>query len=124
MRRNFSTKRQLIYDRLVARTDHPSAKQIYDDLKGDYPNLSLGTVYRNIALFKEEGMVDSVCTLNGEERLDGRTTPHMHLVCTKCGSITDVPIDKFDACDEKNNRDGFLINKKVITCYGLCRHCR
>ena len=51
MRRNFSAKRQAIYDMLINRTDHPSATQIYEDLKEDYPDLSLGTVYRNISLF-------------------------------------------------------------------------
>ena len=56
MRRNFSAKRQAIYDMLINRTDHPSATQIYEDLKEDYPYLSLGTVYRNISLFKDEKM--------------------------------------------------------------------
>ena len=51
MRRNFSAKRQAIYDMLINRTDHPSATQIYEDLKEDYPDLSLGTVYRNIYQF-------------------------------------------------------------------------
>ena len=61
MRRNFSTKRQAVYDMLKSRTDHPSAKQIYESLKADYPDLSLGTVYRNIGLFKEDGSALSVC---------------------------------------------------------------
>lgn len=125
MRRNFSTKRQAIYDMLVSRNDHPSAKQIYDDLKNDYPDLSLGTVYRNIALFKEEGIVDSVCNINGEEHLDGRTSPHIHLICTVCGKITDVYSDRLTALDKVYDNDNhFLVEKKVITFYGKCKTCR
>lgn len=124
MSRNFSTKRQAIYDMLVNRTDHPSAKQIYDSLKEEYPDLSLGTVYRNIALFKEDGLVESVCNINGEERIDGNITPHAHLICTCCGSITDVYISELDALEKETYKEGFLPEKKVISFYGKCRKCR
>ncbi|MBQ9673938.1 MAG: transcriptional repressor [Ruminococcus sp.] len=124
MRRNFSTKRQAIYDMLVSRKDHPSAKQIYESLKPSYPDLSLGTVYRNISLFKQEGMADSVCTLKGEERLDGNKKPHAHLICTECGSITDVFFDRLDVIEDKGEMEGFLTERKVISFYGKCRNCR
>lgn len=122
MRRNFSAKRQAIYDMLINRTDHPSATQIYEDLKEDYPDLSLGTVYRNISLFKDEKMAISVCSLNGEERIDGNTTPHTHLVCTYCGKITDLFTNDIGT---RNNvvGDGFIIEKRAITYYGRCREC-
>ena len=124
MRRNFSTKRQAVYDMLKSRTDHPSAKQIYESLKVDYPDLSLGTVYRNIGLFKEDGSALSVCTLNGEERLDGRVEPHTHLVCTECGRITDLFNEELPVDDKAVVGDDFAVEKKVVTYYGKCSHCR
>lgn len=126
MRRNYSSKRKAIYDMLKSRTDHPSAKTIYEDLKGDYPDLSLGTVYRNIGLFKEDGSVQSVCTLNGEERLDGNEEPHTHLVCTACGRITDLFTEELPVDDKAVGDDftDFAVEKKVVTYYGKCSHCR
>jgi Fur family peroxide stress response transcriptional regulator len=124
MSRNYSTKRQAIYDMLKSRTDHPSAKQIYNALKNDYPDLSLGTVYRNIALFKEDGLAETVCTIQGEERLDGNTSPHAHLICTCCGSITDVYISELDALEQEIYKEDFLPEKKVISYYGKCHKCR
>lgn len=123
MKHNFSSKRQAIYEMLMSRKDHPSAKEIYDDLKGDYPDLSLGTVYRNLALFKEEGTVNAVCSINGEERLDGNTKPHTHLVCTKCGSITDFFEEELTVLPTIETK-GFLVERKFVTYYGLCAKCR
>lgn len=124
MRRNYSCKRKAVYDMLKSRTDHPSAKQIYEDLKEEYPDLSLGTVYRNISLFKEDGSVKSVCTLNGEERLDGNQEPHTHLVCTGCGRITDLFLEELAVDDNTVVGDDFTVEKKVVTYYGKCGHCR
>ena len=77
MKRNFSSKRNAIYNTILSTTTHPSARWIYEQLKHDYPDLSLGTVYRNISLFKNEGKVSVVCNVNGEERIDGNTSPHI-----------------------------------------------
>ena len=82
--RRQSKKRDAIRELLLACYDHPSAEEIYRRLKPDYPDLSLGTVYRNLALFREEGKAMSVATVAGQERLDGRTHPHAHFVCEKC----------------------------------------
>ena len=67
---NFSLKRNAIYQVLCETDAHPSARWVYDQLKPDIPDLSLGTVYRNIALFKNEGTVRVICNVNGEERYD------------------------------------------------------
>ena len=69
--KNFSKKRQLILDAIKSTNNHPSAKWVYESLKEEIPDLSLGTVYRNIALFKEEGLIVTVANLDGEERIDG-----------------------------------------------------
>ena len=123
MKHNFSCKRQAIHEMLISRKDHPCAKAIYDDLKGDYPDLSLGTVYRNLALFKKEGTVTTVCSINGEEHFDGNTEPHTHLVCTKCGSISDFFEEKLTVPSTIETKD-FLVERKFVTYYGLCAKCR
>lgn len=89
-KRNFSSKRNAIYNAVCGTDTHPSARWVYDKLKPEIPDLSLGTVYRNIALFKDEGKVSVICNVNGEERIDGNTEPHPHFVCNKCNAVIDV----------------------------------
>lgn len=88
--RKNSRKRQAILDALRQTHEHPSAEWLYARLKPEYPDLSLGTVYRNLSLFKEEGTIVSVGTVNGQERFDAITEPHTHFICSGCGSIIDL----------------------------------
>ena len=76
VQRKKSKKRQAILESLRSVTDHPTAEMIYNRLKPEYPDLSLGTVYRNLAMFLEEGQVISVGTVDGQERYDARTDFH------------------------------------------------
>lgn len=116
---NFSSKRELIYSTLCSTKTHPSAKWVYEQLKEDHPDLSLGTVYRNIALFKEKGMAIPVANILGEERLDGDTSPHAHLVCKTCGRIEDI---EMPALTLKNGK-GFETDYITVTYFGICKEC-
>ncbi len=123
-KRNFSLKRNAIYNAVCAADIHPSARWVYDTLKPDFPDLSLGTVYRNIALFKDEGKIRVVCSVNGEERIDGDTSPHPHFVCNCCGAVYDVenkllPADEFSELADK----GFAVESKYVLYYGICPKC-
>lgn len=117
---NFSSKRELIYTTLCSTKTHPSAKWVYEQLKEEYPDLSLGTVYRNIALFKDKGMALPVANVLGEERLDGDTSPHAHLVCKCCGKIEDV---EMPTLTEKGGTDDFKTDFVSVTYFGLCKNC-
>ncbi|MBQ2825521.1 MAG: transcriptional repressor [Clostridia bacterium] len=117
---NFSSKRELIYSTLCSTKSHPSAKWVYEQLKEDYPDLSLGTVYRNIALFKEKGMVIPVANVLGEERLDGDTSPHAHLVCKCCGRIDDIDMPSLTL---NGDTDGFSTDFVAVTYFGICNTC-
>ncbi len=92
-RQNFSRKREAILQAICSTDTHPTAEWVYQKLKPEYPDLSLGTVYRNISKFKEEGLVMSVGVVNGQERLDGNVVPHTHFVCTNCGAVLDLKTD-------------------------------
>lgn len=123
-KRNFSSKRNAIYNAVYSTASHPSAKWIYEKLKPEIPDLSLGTVYRNIALFKNEGRVNVVCSINGEERIDADTSPHPHFVCNLCGKVADV---KGSSTAYSDNRElesaGYKIESKYVLYYGLCPEC-
>jgi Fur family peroxide stress response transcriptional regulator len=107
---------------------HPGAQWVYDRLKPLIPDLSLGTVYRNISLFREEGSVVSLGVVDGEERFDAVTEPHPHLVCCRCGRVLDLPgLDLPETPGEifKNPPDysGFVIDLRKTVFYGFCKTC-
>ena len=83
-------KRNAILAYLQNTNAHPSAETIYADLKAEIPDLSMGTVYRNLARFKEQGLIASLGTVDGVERFDGNTAPHVHYICRQCGSVLDL----------------------------------
>ncbi len=84
-------KRGAILEYLRLAQDHPSAEMIYADLKNQIPDLSMGTVYRNLKLFQQQGCAACIATVSGVERFDGCTRPHVHFVCSSCRSVVDVP---------------------------------
>ena len=83
-------KRSAILTYLQQTTAHPSAEMIFTDLKSQIPDLSMGTVYRNLTLFKKQGLATSVATVGGVERFDGNTEPHVHFICSECDAVIDL----------------------------------
>ena len=92
VQRKKSKKRQAILESLRSVTDHPTAEMIYNRLKPEYPDLSLGTVYRNLAMFKREGLITSAGVVDGLERCDFNVTPHAHFVCERGLAGIDVDL--------------------------------
>ena len=88
---NYSRKRQAIYDLMLSTQEHPSAEWIYTMLKPEFPDLSLGTVYRNLKLLEENGAIRAVTVISGSEHYDAIMTPHPHFICNLCGKIQDLP---------------------------------
>ena len=79
-------KRTAILTCLRQSKAHPSAEDIYHSLQQEHSDISLASVYRNIKLFKDEGLIISLGTVNGVERLDGCVEPHVHFACSSCGA--------------------------------------
>ena len=75
-------KRNAILECLRSTDTHPSADMVHDMLRPDHPDISLATVYRNLALFKKQGLIQSVATVSGIERFDANTNPHVHFICS------------------------------------------
>jgi Fur family peroxide stress response transcriptional regulator len=118
-------KRDAILTYLRHTREHPSAETVYAALKPQIPDLSLGTVYRNISLFKQQGLIVSLGSVNGVERYDGNIDPHVHFVCTGCGSILDL--HNMHVPEELNNAASVEANAVVdhchLTFHGRCRAC-
>ena len=122
---NYSRKRQAIYELLLSTKEHPSAEWIYNSLKSEYPDLSLGTVYRNLKLLEENGTVKSVAVVDGRERYDALMSPHSHFICSKCGRVIDVFFQNEISDIADNLRiDGVKeINSFSLIYYGICDKC-
>ena len=118
-------KRDAILTCLRQTTVHPSADWVYAQLKPQIPDLSLGTVYRNLAYFKEQGDIMSLGTVQGVERFDGNTDPHVHYICTSCGCVLDLP--EIAVPEELEAAVAFSSGGKVTGCQlsftGICSNC-
>lgn len=119
-------KRNAILSCLRQTTVHPCAEWVYSQLKSEYPDISLGTVYRNLALFKEQGQIISLGTVNGVERFDGNTDPHVHFICNSCGAVLDladisVPEELNTAAEQSS---GGRVSACHLTFSGTCMMCQ
>ena len=123
--RNYSRKREAILAKIRSAKSHPTADWVFQELRGEHPDLSLATVYRNIALFKEEGSIVSVGTVNGQERFDGDVLPHGHFVCRQCHAVIDIdtPSDQPEITAYWGNTQRFKVDRVDLTAYGLCEAC-
>ncbi len=119
-------KRNAILDFLRQTDLHPSAEIIYAQLKTEIPDLSLGTVYRNLALFKQQGLIQSLGSVNGVERFDGTVTPHVHFVCNYCGAIIDLKQLNVPEllCKKAAGEVGGTVDQCMLTFYGACAQCQ
>lgn len=126
MIQRFSKKRQAIYDCLCSTATHPTADWIYCQLREDYPGLSLGTVYRNLAQLKSEGLIQSVGTIHGQEHFDANVSPHTHLICRGCGAVRDL--FEIEVPSEVRQRaqvvSGYQIAGVSLRLTGLCPQCQ
>ena len=119
-----SRQRDAIRENLVKRYDHPTAETVYMDIKEEFPNVSLGTVYRNLSLLSDLGEIQKISTGNGPDRFDGNPAPHCHFQCRSCFAVLDIPFETqadINALAAKN----FLgtIEGSNIQFFGLCPNC-
>ena len=85
-----SRQREAILNNIMLRKDHPTAEDVYNSVRKEYPNISLGTVYRNLSLLVDMGHAVKVPCDDGSVHFDGRVMPHYHFQCTECGAIIDL----------------------------------
>ena len=121
----FSRQRERIYEYLISAEEHPSAEMIHSDLREEVPDLSLGTVYRNLKLLEELGKIRRVTTHEGNERYDAIGHDHAHFVCQSCGSIRDLlGIDSNKIQQGLHLDDEYEVSRMDMILTGICPKCR
>ncbi|HJD25172.1 MAG TPA: transcriptional repressor [Candidatus Blautia intestinipullorum] len=120
----YSRQRESIKEFLMTRTDHPTADTVYENMKIIYPNISLGTVYRNLSLLSDIGEIQKLESFGGADRFDGRTDPHCHFICTGCGCVQDLEMEDLQDIIHRAEKD---FKGKITECTarfsGLCENC-
>ncbi len=123
IKRRNTQQRKVILDILRSTDIHPTADWIYERARQYIPNISLGTVYRNLKILRDEGLI---LELNDgkQSRFDGRIDEHFHFKCSNCNSIYDV--DTEDAVrinEEILQKEGYQVHSYDITFTGICPKC-
>ncbi len=121
--KRYSRQRELIYNAVLGSKEHPTAEMVYQWLKPANPNLSLGTVYRNLNLLAEEGIL--IRMPFPVERYDADVHPHSHFRCKGCGRVFDLELDYDGELDVRAGRSapGFRVEGHDLTFTGLCGEC-
>ena len=120
----YSRQRESIRNCLCSREDHPTADMIYASIRQEYPNISLGTVYRNLSLLVETGEIRKITT-DGADRFDATLTPHSHFICKSCGGVLDMMISIEDPVAEVDRLwDEGDVEECRFEFRGVCKKCR
>lgn len=122
--RKYSRQRESVKTYLATHSNHPTAETIYLAVKQEYPNISLGTVYRNLALLEETGEIIKISTGVGPDRYDGNVKPHYHFFCNECGDVYDLELNPSANINSmvNDNFDG-IIENSISYFFGKCPHC-
>jgi Fur family peroxide stress response transcriptional regulator len=111
---------------LAASDGHPSVERIYDTVRAQFPTTSIATIYKTVALLKQENEVLEISFPDGSNRYDGnKPYPHPHLICTRCKKIIDPDLSSLeDLAREVTKETGFQITTHRVDFFGLCRECQ
>jgi Fur family peroxide stress response transcriptional regulator len=111
----------------MTRKDHPTADVVYQNVRQEFPNISLGTVYRNLSLLVEIGEAVKTPSVDNCEHFDADTSPHYHFLCRECGAVIDIDMDDCGMQDTfihmaQKGFDGHIESCKMHF-VGVCRDC-
>ena len=117
----YSKQRESIKNFLVTRYDHPTAETV----RREFPNISLGTVYRNLNLLAEIGEIQKLSPGIGPDRFDGNLPPHYHFICRHCGCVMDLTVSGLDHINILAGQDfDGEIEGHITYFYGTCPSCK
>jgi Fur family ferric uptake transcriptional regulator len=120
-----TTQRQIILEELGKVTSHPTANEVYDMVRKRLPRIGLGTVYRNLELMADSGIILKLEVGGTQKRFDATVEPHYHVRCSKCGRVDDIDIDVQEHINAKATAaSNYLILGHHIEFTGFCHDCR
>ncbi len=120
----YSKQRELMLSVLRGTRSHPTASEIYEQVRKLDPKISLGTVYRNLALLSSNGTIIRIDTEHDSVHYDAFTHPHYHFVCNGCGNVADLSISPLHIEEEIESETGCSVSGHTLVVYGKCKNCK
>ena len=118
-------QRHAILEYLIETMTHPTADDIYKALESKFPNMSVATVYNNLRVFREAGLVKELTYGDNASRFDFITSKHYHVICSSCGKIVDFHYPGLDEVEHVAAQvTNFEINSHRMEIYGTCPECQ
>jgi Fur family peroxide stress response transcriptional regulator len=117
-------QRHAILSHLLSCMNHPSVDEIYKSLERKFPSMSVATVYNNLKVFLEAGLVRELTYGDGASRYDAVMSDHYHAICESCGKIVDfecTPLYEVERVAAEST--GFIVNRHRMEVYGVCGTC-
>lgn len=125
IRKRNTLQRSLVLDAVRRLANHPSAEEVYEQTARLHPDISKATVYRNLNVLAQEGVLRRLSVANAADRFDHNTTKHYHLKCICCGNFGDVALPYMEDLDRKVEQEtGYALNNHAIIFEGLCPVCK
>lgn len=120
-----TTQRQIILEELGKVTSHPTANEVYDMVRKRLPRIGLGTVYRNLELLAESGVILKLEVGGTQKRFDATVDPHYHIRCAQCGKVDDIEIPVQEQIEEAaHHASSYEILGHHIEFSGICNSCQ
>lgn len=117
-------QRHAILEYLIQSMSHPTADEIYKSLENKFPNMSVATVYNNLRVFREAGLVKELTYGDASSRFDYVTSDHYHIICEDCGKIVDFQYPGLDEVEQlASHVTGFQVAHHRLEIYGVCPEC-
>jgi len=117
-------QRRIVVEELRKVKSHPTADMIYEMVRKRLPNISLGTVYRNLELLSEQGIIQKITSGGTQRRFDGNPVKHSHIRCVSCGRVDDLQFETPDVLTQVNLDNGYELLGQNVEFYGKCPECR
>ena len=120
-----SRQRDALLELLKSVKNHPTADWLYEELKKDFPRISLATVYRNLNLLTENNQIIRLECNDGREHFDGNPQKHYHFICRNCSAIIDISVEMEKPLNELvQEKNSLTIEDHALFFYGLCDKCQ
>lgn len=124
MKRN-TIQHKLVLEAVFELANHSTAEAVTEHIRHNYPNISIGTVYRNLNLLAQDGEIAKITVPNSADRFDHILKDHYHMRCSTCGNFFDIDIAYIKDIDEKvESLTGFKLHGHEILFNGICNECK
>ncbi len=118
-------QRRAVLKFMIDAENHPTADDVYQALAPHHPNMSVATIYNNLKLFKQTGLIKELTYGDASSRFDFDSDKHYHIICSSCGKITDFHVSGLEEVEQMAaNSTNYSVSHHRLELYGVCNECK